>query len=594
MLGGTIWLMRTTAAALCLAAFLAAPAFADTPAQELAKLAADMVEREYDLEPLRETYAEGRGPRAGRASPPPTTSHKAVARGAYGEILTRLAEIPRAKLEGTDANTWELIQWRTRNELARLEMPLSQMQLLAPTSGLISQLIFMATVGQPLQTEADYEAWYSRLKETAAHMDDAIAAIEEAKSAGWSTPRVLVEKTLVQLDSIVGKPADQGPLWSPVARYPKYIEPSKREGFVKRYRELLDEEVLPQMKRLAEYARTQYRPAARTTSGIGKLPRGDSSYRQLVKINTTLDMTPDQVHAFGLAEVDRIRPKLLEVAGKLGFKGTIKELPAWIESNPDNYPFRTDDDVLAYLRGLHARIVPELPKLFKRLPKAQFEIRLTPKELAATASASYSSPPADNSRPGYFNMPVVDAKKQAKFSLADLLLHEGMPGHHLDAGLRRELDLPRFRRNSWITAYGEGWGLYAESLGHEIGLYDDPWALLGRYAAELQRAARLVVDTGIHAKGWTREQGIKYLVEQRGSFERAAIVEVERYMANPGQALAYKMGEQEILQLRAKAQKALGAKFDLREFHEAVLGEGPLPLPLLRRRVEAWIAKGAA
>jgi uncharacterized protein (DUF885 family) len=188
---------------------------------------------------------------------------------------------------------------------------------------------------------------------------------------------------------------------------------------------------------------------------------------------------------------------------------------------------------------------------------------------------------------------VVDAKKLPMFGLTALLLHEGMPGHHLDGGSRRELDLPRFRKNSWITAYGEGWALYAESLGHELGVYDDPWALLGRYGAELQRAARLVVDTGIHAKGWTREQGIRYLVEERGSFERSAVIEVERYMAWPGQALAYKVGELEIQALRAKAQKALGGKFDLRDFHEAVLGEGPLPLPLLRRRVEKWIATNA-
>jgi uncharacterized protein (DUF885 family) len=293
--------------------------------------------------------------------------------------------------------------------------------------------------------------------------------------------------------------------------------------------------------------------------------------------------------------MDRIRPKLLEVAGQLGFKGTMKELPKWIESSPANYPFATDDDVLVYLRKVHQRVLPQLPKLFKRLPKAELDVRLTPKELAATASASYSSPPVDGSRPGYFNMPVVDAKKQTVFNLTDLLLHEGMPGHHLDGGLRRELtELPRFRRNSWITAYGEGWGLYAESLGTDLGVYDEPWALLGYYTAELQRAARLVVDTGLHSKGWTREQGIKYLVEERGSFEPGAIIEVERYMAWPGQALAYKIGQLEILALRDQATAKLGTRFDIREFHEAILGEGPLPLPLLRKRVEAWIAKQAA
>jgi uncharacterized protein (DUF885 family) len=347
----------------------------------------------------------------------------------------------------------------------------------------------------------------------------------------------------------------------------------------------------PAMKRLSDYVRDKYLAQARTTAGIGVLPGGDAAYRALVRANTTLELTPDEVHAIGLAEMARIRPKLLEVARGLGFKGEIADFAKWVESNPAVYPFKTPEEVLEYLRKVHARVVPGLPRLFKRLPRAGFDIRLTPPALAATASASYSSPPVDGSRPGYFNMPVVDAKKQAALGLTSVLLHEGMPGHHLDGALRRELDLPRLRRYSFITAYGEGWGLYAESLGDELGVYDDPWALLGRYSYELQRAARLVVDTGLHAKGWTREQGIRYLVDERGSFEGGAVIEVERYMATPAQALAYKIGEREILALRAKAQAALGERFDLREYHEAVLGEGPLTLPLLRRRVDAWIAR---
>lgn len=580
------------AAALLVTALAAIPAAAvDSASRQLERLGDEMVEREFDLDPLRETYTEGRGPRAGRALVPPTLAHKSHARGVYGELLQRLEKIPTAGLSATEANSHDLIRWRVKNELARLEAPVSQMQLLSPTSGVVSSLIFMATAGQPLENEADFEAWSSRLKETAANVDGYILAIEEARRAGWTTPRPLVEKALAQMASVVDRPADQGPLWSPVGRYPKSAGEAKRDAFAKRYRELLERQVIPQLERFAQHARQKCLPAARTTAGIGSLPHGDVAYRTLVRVNTTLDVTPARVHEIGLAEVERIRPKMLEVAARLGFKGTIRELPGWIESNASNYPFGTPDDVLASLRKVQARVTPELPKLFKRQPKAPLEIRLTPRELAATASASYSSPPVDNSRPGYFNMPVTDAKKTAVFGLTALFLHEGVPGHHLDAGLRRELDVPRFRRYSWITAYGEGWALYAESLGEELGVYEDDWALLGRYAAELQRAARLVVDTGIHAKGWTREEGIRYLVEERGSFERSAIVEVERYMAWPGQALAYKMGQMEISDLREKARRALGPRFDLREFHEAVLGEGPLTLPMLRKRVDAWIGK---
>jgi uncharacterized protein (DUF885 family) len=579
---------------LLVAAALALPC-AGQPAKDLAKLADDMVEREFDLQPLRETWTEGRGPHAGKAAIPPTEKNVEKARATYRELLARLSAIPKDGLGTIDRNTHEMIRIRIQDQLDETKVPLDAMQLLAPTSGFVSQMIFMSTAGQPLDTEADYEAWLSRVEDSAAQVDGVITALEESKRAGWTTPRVLVEKALVQLATIADKPAGQGPMWSRVAKYPAAAGEAKRKGFEQRYREALEKRFIPAVKRLADYARDKYLPEARTTAGIGALPGGEAAYRDRVRANTTLDLTPEQVHAKGLSEMARIRPKLLEVAGRLGFKGTMKDLPGWIESNAANYPFATDDEILAYLRKVQARVTPELPKLFKRLPKAPLDVRLTPKELAATASASYSSPPIDGSRPGYFNMPVVDAKKRAVFDLTDLFLHEGVPGHHLDNSLRRELtELPRFRRNSWITAYGEGWGLYAESLGGDLGVYDDPWALLGYYTAEAQRAARLVVDTGLHSKGWTREQGIRYLVEERGSFERGAIVEVERYMAWPGQALAYKIGELEILSLRDQAKARLGSRFDIREFHEAVLGEGPLPLPLLRKRVEAWIAKQAA
>ena len=249
--------------------------------------------------------------------------------------------------------------------------------------------------------------------------------------------------------------------------------------------------------------------------------------------------------------------------------------------------------MLEHLRGIHARVLPGIPKLFRRLPRADFEIRLTPAATAASASASYMRPSDDLSRPGVFFIPVVDPRTIARHNMTVVLLHEGMPGHHLDGALAVELNQPRWRKSGFLTVYGEGWGLYAEGLGHKLGVYDDRWALLGRHMLELRRAGRLVMDTGLHWKGWSREQAIRYFMEECGESERESTVEVERFMADPGQALAYKIGEREILALRDEARKALGERFDIRDFHEAVLGDGGVTMESLRERVRAWIAQAA-
>ena len=284
----------------------------------------------------------------------------------------------------------------------------------------------------------------------------------------------------------------------------------------------------------------------------------------------------------------RIQASFLAAAQKAGFSGKVSEVRAWLRSKPENYPFTSGEQVIEHLNGIHARIVPQLPKLFGRLPKARFEIRLTDPAIAASTPAQYYAP-TDDGRPGIFAMPVVDPRQVSSFGLAALLAHEGMPGHHLETGIKLENKVPEFRRRMWFNAFGEGWALYAESLGHELGLYEQPLELLGRYSFELLRAGRLVVDTGLHAKGWTRAQAIRYLVEECGQTEGAATNEVLRYMAWPGQALGYKIGELTILELRAKAEKRLGARFDLRAFHDAVLAEGHLPISMLRQRIDAWI-----
>jgi uncharacterized protein (DUF885 family) len=307
-----------------------------------------------------------------------------------------------------------------------------------------------------------------------------------------------------------------------------------------------------------------------------------------VRNETTTNLTPDEIHDLGLREVKRIQASYLAAAQKAGFSGKVSEVQAWLRSEPKNYPFTSGEQVIEHLNRIHARIVPQLPRLFARLPKARFEVRLTDPAIAASAPAQYYGP-TDDGRPGIFAMPVVDPRKVSSFDLAALFAHEGLPGHHLDTGLKLENKVAEFRRRLWFNAFGEGWALYAESLGHELGLYEQPLDLLGRYSFELFRAGRLVVDTGLHAKGWTRAQAIRFLVEECGQTEGGATNEVLRYMAWPGQALGYKIGELTILELRAKAEQRLGARFDLRAFHDALLEEGHLPLSMLRQRMDAWL-----
>ena len=565
-------------------------ALAQTAPQRLHALAEEMVEREFDLVPAIETYAEGAGPRAGRAILNLSTDAPQRYQALYKGILDGVNDIPTSQLGERDRINKALLERRARAELERYAYPLDAIAQATPIRNPFNTLVRVGSSSQPLATEADFETWLARVEASSVSFDQAIARLKDAAEKGWTTPKALVETTLRQVEPVAAKPVRAGPFWDMVAKYPAAAGAEKRSGFEKRYAAALEAKLLPAIGRYARFLREEYLPKARTTSGIGTLPGGERAYRARIRNYTTLDRSPDEIHATGLAEVARIRTKLLEVARGVGFTGEMREFSAWLESQASNYPFKTGEEVLEYLRKVHARVAPELPRLFSKLPRATFEIRLTPAAVAASSSATYSRPTADGKRPGIFHIPVVDPARQSASGLPALLMHEGMPGHHLDIARMVELEgLPRFRKTYSVTVYSEGWGLYAESLGHELGTYDTPWALLGRYSGELHRAARLVVDTGLHAKGWTREQAIRYLVDERGATERSATVAIERYMSDPGQALAYKTGEMEILKLRALAQRELGPRFDIRGFHEAVLGEGALSLDLLRARVLEWI-----
>ena len=328
--------------------------------------------------------------------------------------------------------------------------------------------------------------------------------------------------------------------------------------------------------------------------GWSALPNGAAWYAARIKDSTNLPLTPDAVHALGLKEVARIQQQLTALGPKLGYDGPEKQLPQWMAGQQKFKIFTTDEQVLDAYRALYATVQAKLPTYFSLIPKGKMELHLEPELTRATASDHYTPPAADGSHPGVFWPVVNDAKQYSRVDMVSLFLHEGVPGHHLHGALLKELDLPDFRKfsteNPNSAAYTEGWALYSETLGRELGLYDDPVAYYGHLNAEMLRAARLVVDTGMHAKGWSREQAIAYLADTLGWSEARAKNQIERYMVWPAQALSYKIGSLKILELRARAQAALGDKFSYQKFHQVVIGDGTLPLPILEARVDKWIA----
>ena len=574
-------------AGLLAALLVASVCAAQTPSQRLERLAAEQQERILDLFPVGEIFSRGAGPRQDRVELTLSAEHRERQRAFQRWVLKELEGIALAELGPSERITHELLAWRASSALEWLETPGYQHSAFIHLNGGLAFGLVQVVNRQPMRNEADYRAWFRRLQRYVPFIDDVARVMREGLAARITTPRVIAERSLEQLEALAAPDMTTSSLWKPMRSFPASIDAPTRAALEAQYRQLLSDEVFPALRRLAAYARNEYIPKARTTDGYGALPGGERMYRLAVRWETTTDLTPEAIHELGLKEVKRIQASYLAAARKAGIEGTVAEVGGALRDDPKYHPFSTGEQVIQHLYAIHARIVPQLPKLFSRMPKARFEIQLSDPTLAASAPAQYYWP-SDDGRPGIFYMPVPDPRRVSMVSLAALQAHEGMPGHHFES-IKLEMKAPEFRRRLQINAFTEGWGLYAESLGHELGLYENPIDLLGRYSMELFRACRLVVDTGLHAKGWPREKAITYMVDQCGSMHGGATAEVLRYMVWPGQALSYKIGELTILELRAKAQSRLGPRFDIRAFHDAILEEGSLPLAMLKSRMEAWI-----
>ena len=466
-------------------------------------------------------------------------------------------------------------------------MPLNQM------SGLPMDLaVYGSGTGpQPFVTAKDYDRFLARLRQFPRWADGAIAMMRAGMARGITVPRPAMAKVVPQLRGIVTARLDDNIFWAPVAAMPKDISAKDRRRISDAYAAALNKEVLPAYTRLADFIEKNYLPSARTTVSWSDLPGGQAWYRWRIRAATTMDMPPEEIHRLGLAEVARIRGEMLNVKNQVGFKGDLDAFFKFLEDDPQFY-FSNEDELLDAYRGIKQRIDAMLPKLFADFPKADYEIRAVEAFRAESAAGgSYQAASADGKRPGIFYINTHNLKAQPRFGLETLSLHEASPGHHFQTSIQQELtDLPRIRRFNGYVSYSEGWALYAESLGKELGVFTDPYQWYGRLSDEMLRAMRLVVDTGLHSKGWTREQAIQYMLDNSSLAESDVIAEVERYIVWPGQALGYKLGQLHISALRARAQSQLGAFFDVREFHSQILRDGALPMDVLTAKVDRWIA----
>jgi uncharacterized protein (DUF885 family) len=472
---------------------------------------------------------------------------------------------------------------RFPNEL----IPINQFYNLAN----LAVMLGSGTGAQPFKTVQDYDNWSRRAAKMPAIFDQAIANMREGVAKGIVQPRVLMVKVVPQLDAVIKDKPEDTLFWMPVKTMPPSFPDADKARITADYRNMIGTQLLPAYKRLRAYIADDYMQHTRDTVGLDKLPGGVEWYAYDVRQNTTTDMTPAQIHQLGLDEVARIHGEIALVMKQVRFKGSLQDFFRFMRTDK-RFTFKSEDALLAHYRGIESQIMAGVPKLFSLTPKGAFEIRaVEPYRAESAAGGEYQGPSEDGTRPGIFYVNTFDLPSRRTWDAEDLFLHEAIPGHHFQIALQQELTgLPRFRRFGGETAFAEGWALYTESLGKELGMYSDPYDYFGYLQNELWRAIRLVVDTGLHSKGWTREQVIRYMLDNSAASETDATAEAERYMAIPGQALAYKIGELRIKQLRARAEAELGPKFDIREFHAEVLKDGSVPLDVLEAKVDRWIA----
>jgi uncharacterized protein (DUF885 family) len=508
--------------------------------------------------------------------------------GQWRGFLRRLRQLERGRLERVDQINYDLFEHWLSDALGEFE---HKVYLIPITNREGFHIDFARLPDQvPLRTIADYEHYLARLAGFLDYARDHIALMRRGIDLGYTLPRVVLEGYDTTFRQHLTEDPTETVFYRPLRQWPAEFEPAARERLEQAGRKAILESVQPGYRELLEFFESEYYRRCRATIAAADLPNGRAFYQHRVQLYSTLELSPEQVHEIGLGEVARIKAEMEQVLQQTGFQGGFADVLQFLRTDPRFYA-TSPEQLLKEASTIAKRMDGELPRLFGRLPRMPYGVRPIPEFIAPKTTGAYYNPPAgDGTRAGTYFVNTYDLPSRPLYVLEALSLHEAVPGHHLQIALQQELELPPFRRFLEVGAFVEGWALYAERLGLEVGFYTDPYSNFGRLTYEMWRACRLVVDTGLHALGWSREQAIEYLAQNTALSLHECTTEVDRYIAWPGQALGYKLGELKIRELRARAQQRLGTKFDLREFHDVVLRSGALPLPVLEQEVETWLA----
>ena len=507
------------------------------------------------------------------------------------EALARLKRFDRSKLGPAEQLNYDTFLWLQENSVRRQAFreylqPMGHQGGVQTADGLVEGLAFNET--------RDYRDWLARMRALPKAIDQTIALMREGVKVGNVPPRVLMQRVPAQIAAQIVDDPSTSPFYRPFAKFAAGVPESERAALQAEARKVVAEQIVPAYRKLQSYFNDVYLPKARAGIAVADLPNGKAYYDFLAGYYTTTDLSADAIHTTGVKEVARIRAEMEKIKAEVGFKGSLGDFFTFMRTDPRFFE-KTPEALLAHYRAISKRIDPELVKVFRIIPRQPYGVRPIPDIIAPdTTTAYYQQGASDGSRAGFYYVNLYKPDMRPIWEMMPLSLHEAVPGHHFQFARGLELpDAPMFRRTAYFVAYGEGWGLYAEQLGYDMGLYDDPYDRMGQLAYEMWRAVRLVVDTGMHAKGWSRDRAIAYFKDNAPKTDQDVVNEIDRYIGTPGQALAYKIGQLKISELRARAKQALGDKFDVRDFNDAVLETGSVPLDTLERHIDAWVSQRA-
>jgi uncharacterized protein (DUF885 family) len=509
----------------------------------------------------------------------------------YRKFLNKMNSYDNSILSEDELLNKNVLLWECEMNLKRLQFPKDLMPIDQMWGFQLSMGQLASGMGaQPFKNLEDYRNWLVRIDGYLEWLKSAKINMIEGIKIGWVLPKSLIKKVLPQLEVMTNQDIENHLFYKPVLNFPETIKEDDRKILINDYYHMIRNKIIPAYNDLYNFMSNEYFESGRETSGYNSLKRGKDYYDYAIKYYTTTNLSPDEIHQLGLNEVKRIRSEMLNVKNSVGFEGSLNDFFKHVRTLKKLMPFDKPEQVIDNFNSIHERMLPYVNNLFELQPKTPFEVRRTEAFREASAAAQYNPGSLDGTRPGIFYVPIPNVKKYNTYSDEDLFLHEAIPGHHYQISLQQENELlASFRKDLWYSSYGEGWALYAESLGSELGLYKDPYQYFGMLSAEIHRAIRLVVDTGIHSKGWSRERAIEYSLNNEAESIESITSEIERYMANPGQALSYKIGQLKIQELRDNAQKVLRDKFDIKVFHRKILESGCIPLQLLEKKINNWI-----